>query len=152
MSLLNLFKNEPAKHIKEEPLPSITFVISRIEDLQARKPVYENFKIKSKIEYTNHAGPVEFLKRNIKFPDNDHYFEAKYLLSQGKYGIREKDEATGKTNKVRKNVFIHTFNFDYYNMMPSKRINKWENPDEQTPIKKDKHPLINAVLTYYTLK
>lgn len=153
MSLLDLFKKECVKPIKEESLPSITFVISRIEELQARNPLHEEFKIrKAKIDYINHAGPVEFLRKNIKLPDNDHYLETKYLVREGKYRIKEKDKATGKTNKVQKDVFIHTFNFDYYNMMPSPKMKKQETDDENTPIIKDKHPIINAVLTFYTTK
>ena len=153
MSLLNLFKKEPVKYINEESLPSITLVISRIEELEARKPVYEEFKIrKAKIDYTNHSGPVEFLKNNIKLWNNDHYFEAKHQVKEGNYAIKEKDESTGKTSKVKKPVFIHTFNFDYYAMVPYQGITNFSEPDENASIPKEKHTLLNAVLTLYTPK
>lgn len=81
MSLLGLLRREPFKGLNREPLPSIALVISRIEELQARKPLGEEFKIrKAKIDYTNHSGPVEFLKNNIKLWNNDHYFETKYQV------------------------------------------------------------------------
>ncbi len=137
MSLLNLFKKAPVKYIKEEPLPSITFVISSIEELEARKPFYEEFKIrKATIDYTNHAGSVEFLKKNIKLWNDDHYLETMHKVREGKYTIKEKDEATGKTIKTKKPVFIHTFDLDYYVMVPYQGITKFSELDENAPVKK----------------
>lgn len=153
MSLWGLFRKEPVKSIHQESLPSLTFVINRIQELQERKPVHEHFKIrKATIKYANHQGPVDFLKSNIRLWNADHYLETNHRVSEGNYSIKKKDDITGRASKVQKPVFIHEFDLDYYVMVPYQGVGRFSNPEEQAPLAKQKRQLISAVLTLYVPK
>jgi hypothetical protein len=156
MSLLDLFKRAHVKHIREESLPSLTLVINKIEELQGRKPVHVESKInKAKIDFTNHAGPISFLKDNIKVPGNGndpHYLDTTYQLSEGEYASREKDEVTGRVRKAQKPVLIHMFKIEYSSLIPYLGINRTCDPEKLTFEPKVKNPLINATLIFYEAK
>jgi hypothetical protein len=156
MSLLDLFKKkskEPVKYIEEGSLPSIDLVINKIDELQAANLMHQEFNIiKSKIDYNNHQDSADFLKSNLKIWNNDYFLNASYQSWEGDYTFKERDKSTGKTIKSKKPVIINSIYLDYYVMIPYQGITKSAEIDEEAPIIKEKHTLLNAVLTFYTPK
>ena len=150
MSLLDLFRKEPAKDFKEEPLPSITLVIRKLEEINARNPVHSERKItRSGVEISNHTDPVDFIRRNIRLWDNDHYLDASWTMNEGKYKIVKKDEETDRTMRVKVPVSEYRVKFHNFVMIPLNGSEPNAENAESVPIIKKRRTVIEGVFSFY---